>query len=159
MPSYSISISDADSDASGVLRRMRLDGLNKATVPFDERCVSAWRRGAPEPGMDVQLLINVVWVRFCLQFGHGLRTWRASCDPERSVSSLAKTKATREPKRASIAGCTHMCGFHGKLDARHGTQHRQRPVANLNLISRVFDVRHSLEPRRACSRSLSPGHT
>ena len=64
MPTHSISISDADAQASGVLRRMHLDGLNRAMVPFDERCVSAWRRGAPVPGMDVQILINVVWVRF-----------------------------------------------------------------------------------------------
>ena len=63
MSNFCISISDEDAEASGVLRRMRLDGLDTATVPFDERCVGAWRRGAPEPGMDVNILFNVLWVR------------------------------------------------------------------------------------------------
>ena len=63
MPTHSIEISDADAEASGVLQRMRLDGLDAATVPFDERCVRAWRRGQPEPNMDVDMLVNVLWVR------------------------------------------------------------------------------------------------
>ena len=63
MSNFCISISDEDAEASGVLRRMRLDGLDAATVPFDSRCVSAWRRGAPEPTMDVDMLVNVLWVR------------------------------------------------------------------------------------------------
>lgn len=57
-------IRDADADASGVLGRMRLDGLDRATVPFEARCVHAWQRGAPEPNMDVDMLVNVLWVRF-----------------------------------------------------------------------------------------------
>ena len=64
MHTHCISINDEDAEASGVLRRMRLDGLSTATVPFDERCVSAWRRGAPEPSMDVKMMVHVLWVRF-----------------------------------------------------------------------------------------------
>ena len=63
MFSYSVCISDADAEASKVLGRMRLDGVHQVAVPFDERCVRAWRRGAPAPDMDVERIINVLWVR------------------------------------------------------------------------------------------------
>ena len=63
MNSHSIMIKDADAEASGVLGRMRLDGLDRATVPFEERCVHAWQRGEPDPGMDIEILINILWVR------------------------------------------------------------------------------------------------
>ena len=63
MVSYSVSITDADAEASAVLRRSRLDGLDTVPVPFEERIVQAWRRGAPEPGMDVHTLQKLLEVR------------------------------------------------------------------------------------------------
>ena len=119
MPSHSIDISDADAKASGVLRRMRLDGLDTATVPFGERCVRAWQRGAPEPGMDVELLIQVLWVSFCLTY---LVT---VCTPDLLLASIpvvlrqcsppllksTRKSATTELERASI-GSTHQQGIH-----------------------------------------------
>lgn len=56
-------IREADAKASGVLGRMRLDGLERVTVPFEERCVHVWQSGAPETDMDVDTLIKVLWVR------------------------------------------------------------------------------------------------
>ena len=49
--------------ASTVLGRMRLDGFTETTVPFAERAVALWRRGAPTPDMDVNLLIDVLEVQ------------------------------------------------------------------------------------------------
>ena len=63
MPSYYMMISDADAEASRVLGRMRLDGLDQVAVPFEQRLVQAWRRGVPEPGMDVDTLISILQVR------------------------------------------------------------------------------------------------
>ena len=63
MSSYSVIIGDAVAEASKVLGRMRLDGIHQVTVPFDERCVRAWRCGAPAPDMDVNKLIKFLWVR------------------------------------------------------------------------------------------------
>ena len=42
---------------------MRLDGLDRATVPFAERHVLAWL-GGPELDMDPDTLVNVVKVCF-----------------------------------------------------------------------------------------------
>ena len=56
-----IPIDDTVVEASPVLARMRLDGLDRAPVPFAERYVLAWR-GAPEPTMDTGTFINVVKV-------------------------------------------------------------------------------------------------
>ena len=63
MFSHSISITDADAAVSGVLWRTRLDGLDQVPVPFEGSCVHAWRRGAPDPDMDLDTLINVLRVR------------------------------------------------------------------------------------------------
>ena len=61
MPAFSLSIDDAAAEASPVLWRMRMDGLYRAALPFAERHVQAWR-GAPEPDMDVDVLLNVIKV-------------------------------------------------------------------------------------------------
>ena len=45
-----------------MLGRMRLDGLTETAVPFAERAVLLWRRGAPTPDMDVHILIDVLVV-------------------------------------------------------------------------------------------------
>ena len=63
MVTFKIVITDADAEASTVLRRSRLDGLDTVPVPFEEQVVQAWRRGAPEPGMDVEMLQKLVEVR------------------------------------------------------------------------------------------------
>ena len=63
MVSYSVSITDADAEASTVLRRSRLAGLDRVPVPFEERIVQAWQRGAPEPDTDVDTLQQVLEVR------------------------------------------------------------------------------------------------
>ena len=62
MSCFSLSIDDAVAEASPVLRRMRVDGLDRAALPFAERHVQAWR-GAPEPDMEADILVNVfkVW--------------------------------------------------------------------------------------------------
>ena len=44
-----------------MLRRARLDGLERATVPFPERYVTAWR-GAPEPGMSSEIVKGALQV-------------------------------------------------------------------------------------------------
>ena len=44
-----------------MLERMRLDGLDRAWVPFAERHFLAWR-GTPEPDMDAKTVINVLKV-------------------------------------------------------------------------------------------------
>ena len=48
--------------ASPVLRRARLDGLDEAALPFAERHVQAWR-GKQTANMSVDALVNVVKVR------------------------------------------------------------------------------------------------
>ena len=63
MVSYSISITDADAEASSVLTRSRLDGLDTVPLPFEMRIVQAWRRGAPTPGMDIETLQKLLEVR------------------------------------------------------------------------------------------------
>ena len=69
---YSVSITDADAEASTVLSRSRLDGLDTVPLPFEERIVQAWRRGAPISGMDVDTLQKLVEVR-------GIALQRHSC--------------------------------------------------------------------------------
>ena len=64
MPSFNLVIDDSVAEASPVLARMRLDGLDRAALPFAERHVQAWR-GAPEPSMEAELLVNVIKVRSC----------------------------------------------------------------------------------------------
>ena len=51
-----------------MLGRMRLDGLTETAVPFAERTVLLWRRGAPAPDMDVDILISILQVGYCLTF-------------------------------------------------------------------------------------------
>ena len=68
MPAFSLVIDDAVTRASPVLARMRLDGLDQAALPFEERHVQAWQR-EPEPNMEADLLLNVikVWERLKAQ--------------------------------------------------------------------------------------------
>ena len=61
MPWYSISINDAVAEASPVLRRMRLDGLDRATLPFAERYVLAWL-GGPRSNMELETVVESVKV-------------------------------------------------------------------------------------------------
>ena len=56
-------IDDYLAEASPVLRRMRLDGLTETAVPFVEHVVLLWRRGAPSPDMNVDILLDVLEVR------------------------------------------------------------------------------------------------
>ena len=46
-----------------MLRRSRLDGLDSVPLPFEERVVQAWRRGAPGPGVDIRTLKKLIEVR------------------------------------------------------------------------------------------------
>ena len=62
MPAFSLFIDDTVAEASPVLARMRLDGLDRAALPFAERHVQAWR-GSPEPDMDAHMLVSVIKVR------------------------------------------------------------------------------------------------
>ena len=62
MPTLSLPIDDAVAQASSVLRRARLDGLDEAALPFAERHVQAWRSGLAD-NMNVDTLVNVVKVR------------------------------------------------------------------------------------------------
>ena len=61
MLGFSLFIDDPVAAASPVLGRMRLDGLDRAALPFAERHVQAWR-GAPEPDMEADMLVNVIKV-------------------------------------------------------------------------------------------------
>ena len=45
-----------------MLRRMRLDGLDRAALPFSEPHVQDWRQG-PKPDMETEMLVNVIKVR------------------------------------------------------------------------------------------------
>ena len=62
MPKFSLPIDDAVAQASSVLRRARLDGLDEAALPFAERHVQAWR-GELTANMNLDDLVNVVKVR------------------------------------------------------------------------------------------------
>ena len=62
MAKCSVLIDDGLADASPVLGRMRLDGLTETVVPFAERVVLLWRRGAPSPNMSIDALIDVLKV-------------------------------------------------------------------------------------------------
>lgn len=61
MIGHSIDITDAVAEVSPVLWRMRLDGLARATVPFEERYVLAWL-GGPEIGMPPEMILNCIKV-------------------------------------------------------------------------------------------------
>ena len=63
MAKISLFIDDYLAQVSPVLGRMRLDGLTDTTVPFAERAVATWRRGAPTPDVDANLLIDLIKVR------------------------------------------------------------------------------------------------
>ena len=62
MSGFSFCIDDYLAEASPVLGRMRVDGLTETAVPFAERAVLLWRRGAPTPDMEVNVLIDVLMV-------------------------------------------------------------------------------------------------
>ena len=62
MKSCLITVDDTVAEASAVLARMRLDGLDRAPLPFAERYVQMWR-GAPSPEMESETLITVLKVR------------------------------------------------------------------------------------------------
>ena len=55
MVHYFLTIDDTVAEASAMLARMRLDGLDRARLPFAERYVQMWR-GSPEPDMDSNIL-------------------------------------------------------------------------------------------------------
>ena len=61
MSTFCLSIDDAVVEASPVLRRARLDGLDQAALPFPERHVTAWR-GTPQPNMGLEMLNQVIQV-------------------------------------------------------------------------------------------------
>ena len=63
MARCSLSIDDDLAEASPVLGRMLCDGLTETAVPFAERAVMHWRRGAPTPDMNVEILVDVLRVR------------------------------------------------------------------------------------------------
>ena len=63
MSTHSFPIHDDLEVASPVLKRMRLDGLDRAWVPFPEHLFLAWR-GKPDPTMKTETLIGVVKVGF-----------------------------------------------------------------------------------------------
>ena len=69
MCSFCLCIDDAVAEASPVLRRARLDGLERATLPFPERYVTAWR-GAPEPDMSLEMLKSVLQVSYHALLAH-----------------------------------------------------------------------------------------
>ena len=61
MSKHSFPIDDELTNASPMLKRMRLDGLDRAWVPFAERHFLAWR-GTPVPGMDTRTLMGAIKV-------------------------------------------------------------------------------------------------
>ena len=64
MPSCVLNIEDADAEASFLLWRMqRCLDYTEAAVPFAERFVLLWRKGAPDPDMDAETLLMVLQVR------------------------------------------------------------------------------------------------
>ena len=58
MPRYSMNIDDAVAEASPVLRRMQLEGFDRATLPFAERYVLAWL-SFPKTHMGLEILVQV----------------------------------------------------------------------------------------------------
>ena len=81
MTTFSLFIDDYLAEASPVLGRMRLDGLTEAPVPFAERVVLLWRRGAPSPDMSAELLTNVLKVPPVLSsvLRHCVRCFECTC--------------------------------------------------------------------------------
>ena len=63
MEGCSLCLDDGLAQVSPVLGRMRLDGLTETAVPFAERVVLLWRRGAPTPDMSADVLADVLKVR------------------------------------------------------------------------------------------------
>lgn len=64
MSSYSLPITDTEAGVSPVLKRMRLDGLDRVTLPFAEAHVQAWLGGTQHTSTDPELLVNVIKVCF-----------------------------------------------------------------------------------------------
>ena len=64
MHRHSFPITDAVAEASPVLERMRLDGLDCVTVPFAESYVQAWLGGPQHKSMSQDILIN--GIKVCL---------------------------------------------------------------------------------------------
>ena len=62
-----------------MLAHARLDGLDQVPVPFAERYVHAWQRGAPEHDMDVNTLIGVIKARFGVLYKLVCRPACAAC--------------------------------------------------------------------------------
>ena len=79
MSSCSLYIDDYLAEASPVLGRMRLDGLTETAVPFAERVVLLWRRGAPSPDMSADLLIDALKVWDVSSSMLGRRATRSAC--------------------------------------------------------------------------------
>ena len=62
-----------------MLANARLDGLDQVPVPFAERYVHAWQRGAPQHDMDVNTLIGAIKVCSSVLYQFVCRPPRAGC--------------------------------------------------------------------------------
>lgn len=62
MNGHSFPITDAVEKASPVLDRMRLDGLDRVTVPFAESYVQAWLGGPQHTNLNQNVAMNVMKV-------------------------------------------------------------------------------------------------
>lgn len=64
MSSYSLFIEDVVAEASPFLKRMRMDGLDHAALPFPAPDVHAWLHGNEQGDMEAVTVCNVIKVRF-----------------------------------------------------------------------------------------------
>ena len=103
MQTFSLAIDDAVAVASPVLARMRLDGLDRAALPFAERHVQAWR-GAPEPNMEADMLINVIKV----WESHQAQSTLHAAMSRASVCS-GKARRPRALSALSLFNCSSAC--------------------------------------------------
>ena len=95
MANYCLPIDDALADASTVLARMRLDGLGRAPLPFEECYVKAWR-GTPTRDMDLETLMNVFKVRctFATRWKRRCRARGVLPELRESANSSQRTKVS-----------------------------------------------------------------
>ena len=129
--SYTIGISDKDAELSGLLGRMRLDGLANVTVPvpFAESVVLAWQRGAPDPGMTFGILMRIFQVRCVARYStamllllpwprqvhllqpYSLPNFAPSTERKQHVSVSAAGSLPRG-RPAALGRCTRHCPLH-----------------------------------------------
>ena len=105
MTKYLLSIDDYVAQASPVLGRRRLDGLTEAPVPFAERVVLLWRRGAPSRDMGAEVLIDVLQVRLVSSsvLEHCARCCECTNPPDRRNSTGLGPVS---PKSSKSTQCT-----------------------------------------------------